>query len=292
MLHYVLGAIGVVTAALFGALLQAAPGGCAARDVFLERSAQHGPEMVSIPANTFLMGSDPAEFGYSPDEPRHRVELSSFAIGRYEVTNAEFAEFLNEQGNQVVDKIPWLLVGRSKHCQIERHAGLYRPLPGYEKHPVVTVSWAGARAYCRWLSLRTGRTYRLPTEAQWEDAARAGSTTFWDWGNQFAPDRLNWRGHAAQPAAMPVGSFAPNAWGIHDMTGNVWEWVLDAFDPLFYLFSPLKDPVLFEDDDWAPGVRGGSFRDSSEFCRPGYRANVWWWGDYDSIGFRVARDKC
>jgi formylglycine-generating enzyme required for sulfatase activity len=119
---------------------------------------------------------------------------------------------------------------------------------------------------------------------------RAGATTFWDWGNEFAPDRLNWRGHSADPAATPVGAFPPNAWGLYDMVGNVWQWVLDAFDPSFYLYSPLKDPVLFEDDCWTPGIRGGSFRDSLEFCRPGYRVNIWWWGDYDSIGFRVASE--
>src|ERR1051326_184446 len=270
--------------------ITAAAGPVSFADPFTRNPARHGPVMVAIAANAFIMGSDPSEFGYSPDEPRHRVELSAFAIGKYEVTNAEFCEFLNEEGNQVTDKIPWVLVGRSVHCRIEKLSKTYRSIHGYAAHPVVTVSWAGARAYCRWLSRHTGKNYHLPTEAQWENVARAGSTTFWDWGNEFAPERVNWRGHSSQAATLPGGSFPANAWGVHDMIGNVWEWVLDAFDPLFYTFSPLKDPVLFDDDCWAPGVRGGCFRDSIEFCRPGYRANVWWWGDYDSIGFRVARD--
>jgi len=257
-------------------------------DRFIATPNRHGPMMVYIAANSFLMGSSPEEFGYTPYELRHPVQLSAFSIGKYEVTNAEFCRFLNNQGNQIDGGIPWILTGRSHRCRIQQHGAVFTPVPGFANHPVVTVSWLGARAYCRWLSQQTGRNYHLPTEAQWECAARAGVRTLWDWGNEFAPGRLNWRGYSLDPATTPVGSFPANAWGICDMLGNVWEWVLDAFDPEFYLYSPLKDPVFFKDECLTPGIRGGSFRDSLEFCRPGYRVNMWWWGDYDSIGFRVA----
>jgi formylglycine-generating enzyme required for sulfatase activity len=269
--------------------LLAAATGATFADPFLNQPTRHGPEMVYIGANQFVMGSDPAEIGYSPDEPRHAVRLSAFSIGKFEVTNQQFCDFLNEEGNRQEEGIPSLLVGRSANCRVERRGGRFRPMAGYAGFPVVTVSWAGARAYCRWLSRRTGRAYHLPSEAQWEDAARSGAGTYWDWGNTFDPARVNCRGKSPSAAAVAIGSFPPNAWGVHDMLGNVWEWVLDAFDPLFYTWSPVVNPVRLDDDSWAPGVRGGSFRDSLEFCRPGNRANVWWWGDYDSIGFRVAR---
>jgi sulfatase modifying factor 1 len=100
---------------------------------------------------------------------------------------------------------------------------------------------------------------------------------------------VNWRGTQASTSTMPVGSFAPNAWGIQDMLGNVWEWALDNFSEQFYLISPRRDPVNFDPEAMAPVIRGGSFRDSLEFCRPGFRINYVWSGNADSIGFRVTR---
>jgi formylglycine-generating enzyme required for sulfatase activity len=240
------------------------------------------------------MGSHPREFGYSPLERRHSVEISPFAIGKFEVTNEEFAAFLNSEGNQRDGGVTWIKVGGSSHTHIELTDAGYRPEPGYAKYPVVAVTWRGARAYCGWLTRRTGRRYFLPTEAQWEYAARAGTATAWPWGDRFDHGLLNSRAKpsaaGSRPnAAMPVGSYPPNPWGVHDLLGNVWEWTLDAYDPFFYWYSPLRNPVLWEEDSWAPVIRGGSFRNSLEFCRPGFRANYWWQGDYDNVGFRVCR---
>jgi formylglycine-generating enzyme required for sulfatase activity len=258
-------------------------------DSLRDLPGEHAPSVVYVAEMRFIMGNHASEFGYSPVATRHPVELSAYSIGRYEVTNEEFCLFLNSTGKAGEGDLPWVRAGTSRRCRIEMRDGRFAPEPGYERHPVVTVTWRGALAYCRWLSEQTGRQYDLPSEAQWECAARAGSTTTWPWGNEFDPSRLNWRGSSDPPALAPVGSYPPNAWGLYDMLGNAWEWVADAYDPYFYLYSPLQDPMLLCGECRAPIIRGGSFRDSVEFCRPAYRANLWWSGDYDGVGFRVMR---
>ncbi len=282
------------TAIALGAWLLLAPvpgpGPAPFTDAFQDGSGRRGPTMVAISGGTFTMGSAPGELGYSTRELQHEVEISAFAIGQFEVTNAEFSAFLNDAGNPREAGVPAVEVSASSASQIRRVGTRYQPRKGFERYPAVTVTWAGARAYCRWLSDKTGRRYRLPTEAEWEYAARAGAATFWPWGDTFDPSRLNWRGTHDPPRAMAVGSFAPNAWGLHDMLGNVWEWTLDAWDQDFYQFSPRRDPVNFDAGTWTPVIRGGGFRDSVEFCRPGFRVSFFWSGDRDSIGFRVSRE--
>lgn len=264
--------------------------GDAVRDAFTDGSGRHAPALVFIEAQSFSMGSRPDAPGYRPNDFRHPVSLSAFAIGATEVTCAEFCEFLNEEGNRLDDGIPWILVERPDSCPVVEVDGAFVPREGYADRPVTTVSWNAARAYCRWLSAKTGRQYRLPTEAEWECAARAGTQTVWSWGDEFDPSRLQWSGSAIFPGeTAPVGTYPPNAWGLHDMEGNVWEWVLDCVEDGFYHYSPEDNPLLFDDDCWTPGIRGGSFADGMDFCRPGYRVNTWWWGEYPGVGFRVAR---
>lgn len=260
------------------------------RDAFVDGSGRRGPSMIAIPAARFVMGSAPEEPGYAPREARHDVELSAYAIGQFEVTNEEFSMFLTAEGNQTEERVPWARVGEPGATRIRRVGTRFQPIAGFARHPVVGVTWAGARAYCRWLSARTGRFYHLPTEAQWEYAARAGTTTIWPWGDAYDPARLNGRDTAGAARTRPVGSFAANPWGLHDMLGNVWEWVLDAFDEHFYLYSPLRDPVLADGATRTPGIRGGGFEDGEDLCRPGCRANFFWSGNRHSIGFRVSRD--
>jgi formylglycine-generating enzyme required for sulfatase activity len=167
-----------------------------------------------------------------------------------------------------------------------REAGGTRPTAGADDLPVVGVSWQGAIAYGRWLSSQTGRDYRLPTEAEWERAARAGSAGTWPWGEAAPAGQLNCGGADGRLAA--VGSYAANAYGVFDLLGNAWEWTLDCFALDFYFYSPTHDPRLLDPACLTPGIRGGSFRDSPEMCRPGYRVNFWWRGA-PSIGFRVVR---
>lgn len=268
----------------------AAPPRPVAGDPFADGSGRVGPAMVVVPARSFVMGSSPTDPGFRPEEARHPVEVSAFAIARTETTNADFCEFLNEEGNRIDLGIPWLLVEREETCLIRRDGDFFVPVEGAERRPVVAVSWAGANAYCRWLSARTARTYRLPTEAEWECAARAGTATAWYWGDEWRGDMLQWRESPSRSTA-PVGSWPPNPWGLHDMYGNVWEWVADCTRDDFYAVSPSRDPVLYDPRCWTPGIRGGSWDDGPEYCRSGYRVNTWWWGEYAGVGFRVAREE-
>lgn len=274
---------------LAGALSAAAPR-AAFSDPFLDGSARRGPDLRAFGETSCVIGSRPDEPGFHPMQVPHRVTLSPFAIGAYEVTNAEIAEFLRDEGNPETEGVPAVLAPPAGVARVCLDGGTVSPEPGAERLPAVSVSWPGARAFCRWLSEKTGRRYDLPTAAQWECAARAGTATTWPWGDDDEAGRHPTRGATrGGTEPFPVGSFPPNAWGLYDMTGNVWEWVLDCFELDFYFHSPERDPVALDGACLAPEIRGGSFRDRGDFCRPGYRANTWWYGGYDALGFRVAR---
>ena len=175
-----------------------------------------GPEMVVIPAGKFVKGSPAGEEG-----PRHQVTIKvPFALGRFAVTLAEFSAFVESTGRAMSQS--------------------YKD-PGFSqtpRHPVVGVSWGDAAAYCQWLSKTTGKTYRLPSEAEWEHACRAGSSTpFW-WGASISTDDANYNGNYTygggkkgqyRKATVPVESFKPNPWGLYQMHGNVWEWCADPW---------------------------------------------------------------
>jgi formylglycine-generating enzyme required for sulfatase activity len=253
------------------------------QDPFVDGTPRRGPSMIAVAPLTFAMGSLPDEPGYLEAQRRHRVELSGYAIAQYEVTNAEFCEFLNAAGNGTTRGMPWL--GASPHASIETRANSFVPKPGAESRPVVAVTWEGARAYCAWLTRSTRFHYDLPTAAEWEAAARAGSGTTWPWGDRDEPGR--YRGSAGETA--PVGSYPPNAWGLHDMLGNAWEWVRDCYEHDAYDLSPVRDPVIARGDCLTPEVRGGSFKDDGRDCRPGSRADFFAMAAAGSIGFRVAR---
>lgn len=261
------------------------------RDPFLGNAERHGPEMVYITPQEFTMGSSPRSPGFKPDEVQHLVRLSAYSIGVYEVTNVEFCEFLNELGNRYDSGIPWVLTDRLESCLIREVDGAFLPVSGAESRPVVTVTWNGANAYCDWLSEKTGASYRLPTEAEWECASRAGTSTIWPWGDHFDSGRLHWRESMPMDNTVAVGSYPPNQWGIHEMLGNAWEFVVDCVDQDFYRHSPTDDPVMYIAQCWTPGIRGGSFADGPDVCRPGHRINTWWWGEYTGVSFRVAREE-
>lgn len=240
------------------------------RDPFCDGSGA-GPELVTIPGGRFIMGSAPGTWGARLLEVPHPVELSPFAMARREVTVAELARFLNEAGERDAEGVPYLGDDR----QLRREAGRLTPVRGADDLPAVSVSWRGALAYARWLSAKTGRDYRLPTEAQWERAALSPHD-----------GAGNCRGEAGRLAA--AGTAAPNALGVLDLLGNAWEWTLDCFAMDFYFYSPGRDPVVLDPACLTPGIRGGSFQDTAELCRPSFRVNFWWRGA-PSIGFRVVR---
>ena len=183
------------------------------------------PEMVDIPAGPFKMGNP----GGTPQElPVHEVELSAYAIGKYEVTNQEYQRFVQATGH-VPPVDPIFAEGKN----------YFGTLP---THPVVEISVTDAMAYCLWLSRRTGQNYHLPTEAQWEKAARGGlDQATYPWGEErlenMARMNLTW-----SEGTVPVGSYPPNAFGLYDIVGNVNEIISDWYTENYYRKSPRRDP--------------------------------------------------
>ena len=175
------------------------------------RIAELTPEMVRIEGGCFVMGSPESETGRDDDERQHEVCVEDFSMGTHEVTFAEYDRFAKATGRSRPDDSGW----------------------GRERRPVINVSWHDATAYARWLSGETGRRYRLPTEAEWEYAARAGTETAYPWGNSVGRDRANCDGCGSRwdnTRTAPVGLFEANAWGLHDTVGNVWEWTCSEYD--------------------------------------------------------------
>lgn len=231
------------------------------------------PQMVIIPAGDFLMGSPPDEAMREKDEgPQHRVTIArSFAVGVYEITFAEWDA-----------------------CTADGGCNGHHPFDygrGRGSHPVVDVSWQDAQAYVKWLSRKTRQHYRLLTEAEWEYAARAGSSTEYYWGTRVGQNHANcqhcgsaWEGK--QPA--PVGSFVPNAFGLFDMLGNVWEWVADRYHASYHR-APRNGRVWTGGEDMRV-VRGGSWMNEADESRAARRDASAADGRGENSGFRVARE--
>jgi formylglycine-generating enzyme required for sulfatase activity len=234
--------------------------------------------MVHVPAGEFVMGGDE---GGSDERPVHAVYLDDFYVDKTEVTNAQFAGFLNERGNQEEGGATWLHV-EDEACLIAEIDGQYRPKNGYESHPVVEVTWHGAVAYCEW----AGR--RLPTEAEWEKAARGTDGRTYPWGEGIDCDRANYGGCAGQ--AIEVGSLPSGAspYGALDMAGNVYEWVLDWYDGVYYAASPSSNPQGPVSGS-CRSVRGGSWVNGEK--RVGVTARFSNAPDnaINNVGFRCAR---
>jgi formylglycine-generating enzyme required for sulfatase activity len=195
------------------------------------RGADWCPRMVVIPSGSFLMGSPKNEPGRFDDEgPQRRVTVRSIAVGKFGVTRRQWSRFVAATGRPVVTGCAW---SPADHPTWQN--------PGFaqdDDHPVVCISWRDAQDYVGWLSKRTGHQYRLLSEAEWEYAARAGTTTAYPWGARASHDRANYGAEqCCSPLAAgrdkwihtsPVGSFPPNAFGLYDMIGNVSQWVQDC----------------------------------------------------------------
>ena len=188
--------------------------------------------MVLIPAGEFRMGSNS---GRNDEKPVHSVYVDAFYMDKYEVTNAEYAVFLNTKGKHAEGGRTWLQIGSGAE-RIEYVAGKYRAKAGYENHPVVEVSWYGAMAYAEW------KGKRLPTEAEWEYAARGSlSSLKYPWGNSIDSSRANYSRHVGDTTA--VGKYTANGYGLYDVAGNVWEWCLDEYNGNFYSISSARNPL-------------------------------------------------
>jgi len=232
--------------------------------------SRDGMVMLYVSEGQFEMGNDYDERA----RPVHMVALDAFWIDQTEVTNAMFAAFLNEQGNQVEEGVSWLEPGAGHrgivYGHIEENDGVFRPQTGYEDYPVIEVSWYGAAAYCSWIG------GRLPTEAEWEYAARGPQARVYPWGNTFdgrltnycdANCTYDWRDTGFDDGFAqwaPVGSYPGGAsWcGAMDMAGNVWEWVGDWWSEDYYAHSPTDNPQG-PDSGTLRVARGGSWFDES-----------------------------
>jgi serine/threonine-protein kinase len=233
--------------------------------------------MVHVPGGTFQMGSDESDLDAWDDQfPQHSVTLDGFWIDQTEVTNAQFATFLSNQGNQAEGGLTWL-DQEDEDCLIEQSGGEFRPKGGYGDHPVTQVSWHGAEAYCEWVGAR------LPTEAEWEYAARGSGGLIYPWGDDFDcsrgnfDDETSWDVHVAgyegcdgYERTAPVGSFPTGmSWcNALDMAGNVWEWVADWYGG--YPSEAQTNPAGPPDGD-GKVLRGGGWTGHSLWVRAAYR---------------------
>jgi len=203
--------------------------------------------MVWIPAGRFRMG-DLQGGGDSNEKPVHRVWVDKFAMGRYEVTFAEYDHFAQATGRQKPNDQGW----------------------GRGKRPVINVSWDDATAYADWLSQQTGQKYRLPTEAEWEYAARAGTETKFWWGNQIGSNKANcWNDDCGDrfKYTAPVGSFQANPFGLYDTVGNVWEWTCSEYQNRY---NGQEKTCLSKNRAKSDGrfaVRGGSWNSEARWAR-------------------------
>ncbi len=227
------------------------------------------PELVVIPAGTFTMGSPLDEDGRDDSEgPQHEVRVPRFALGRHEVTFAQYDACVEAGGcAERPDDEGW----------------------GRGDRPVIDVSWDDAEAYVAWLSETTGEAYRLPSEAEWEYAARAGTTTPFSTGATISTSQANYDGYYNN--TMPVGSFDANPWDLFDMHGNVWEWVEDCLHVDYY-GAPVDGSAWLEADGGnclMRGLRGGSWYDNPRSLRSANRTFFDSDTPYWSSGFRVAR---
>jgi formylglycine-generating enzyme required for sulfatase activity len=238
------------------------------KDTF--RECQSCPEMVVVPAGEFMMGWPATQAGTSDNEgPQHKVTIGRpFAVARFELTFAEWDACVAQGG-----------CPRDTSDQTSR-----RP-----RQPVINVSWNEAKLYVAWLSKITGKPYRLLSEAEWEYAARAGSTARYASGDDEAGlDPYAWYSANANNRAHPVGEKAPNAFGLFDMHGNVWEWVEDCYHE-DYEGAPVDGAAWTTGACEARVLRGGAFNNTPPFLRPAYRLKAMSVDQQLFFGIRIGR---
>jgi formylglycine-generating enzyme required for sulfatase activity len=236
------------------------------------RDAPFTPELVVIAAGEFMMGSTEWEEGRLHGEgPRHRVTIARrFAIGRYPVTYDEYDRFC--AANQL-------------------HKASDEGWGDRARRPVINVSWQDAQAYIAWLSQETGWAYRLPSEAEWEYACRAGTTSRYSVGDTITPRDANYE-DSGLGRTSEVGAYPPNPWGLHDMHGNVWEWVEDDWHENYQGAPADGSAWKGLETSSIPRrcvLRGGSWFEDSWLCRSAFRGRLDAPNRDDYTGFRVAR---
>ncbi|HEX4142589.1 MAG TPA: formylglycine-generating enzyme family protein [Pirellulales bacterium] len=270
-------------------------------------------DMVPIPGGKFVMGSPNGEPDHKADEsPQHEVEISPFWMGKCEVTWNEYDVWtftLDIQRRQVF---------HAEATDLEKRAdAVTRPTKPYvdmsfgmgkDGYPAISMTQLAAKTYCKWLSQKTGRYYRLPTEAEWEYACRAGTTTAYSFGDD--PAKLGeyaWYVDNSSDHYQKVGKKKPNPWGLFDMHGNVCEWTLDAYVPSGYQEFAGKlavNPLVVSKSEYPKAVRGGAWTDDADRLRSAARLgshkdwkqqdpqlpqSIWYFTDAQFLGFRLVR---
>ncbi len=244
--------------------------------------------LVAIKGGSFMMGSNA---GDSDEKPVHRVTVKDFWISQHEETTEEVLVWLNAPGVVVQDG--WIDFD-SEYCPIRRNGSKYELNTASKfgqsgQQPMVCISQRGAMAYCQWKqTLYPGWTIRLPYEAEWEYAARAGSTTEYPWGDSITTADANISGGPG--VTTEVGAYRPNAWGLYDTAGNVWEWCLDSYDADYYSSSPTENPRGPAAAGGSVVLRSGSWRSDAAYARSAIRLNLNPDFTRSGIGFRIVAE--
>ena len=269
-------------------------------------------EMVPIPGGTFTMGSPEQEANRNSDDegPLHEVKISPFWIGKFEITWDQY-ETWGDEMDQLRRKM-LSLPATPRDALVD---GISKPTEEYTdmsfgmgrgNYPAICMTQHAARTYCEWLTAKTGRYYRLPTEAEWEYACRAGTNTAFSFGDDASQiGEYAWYYDNAEDQYQEVGQKKPNPWGLHDMHGNVSEWVLDQYSEDFYLKTKgAENPLNIPNKLYPRVVRGGGWDEDPESLRSAARKassedwkeqdpqlpqSIWYHTDALSVGFRVVR---
>lgn len=271
-------------------------------------------EMLPIPGGTFMMGSPEDEEGREEDEgPQHEVEISPFWMSKTEVTWDVYDVWMSDLDIFRREALQLEASPRDAFADVFQLSQPTKPYTdmtfgmGSRGYPAVCMTQHAARTFCKWLSAKTGRYYRLPTEAEWEYACRAGTTTAYSFGDD--PDLLEdyaWFFDNTDNGYEKVGQKEPNPWGLHDMHGNVAEWVLDQHDEAGYeaVLAEKKDPLAIPKTLYPRVVRGGGWDQFPEDCRSAAREgsneewkkqdpqvpkSIWYHTDALHVGFRIVR---
>jgi formylglycine-generating enzyme required for sulfatase activity len=277
-------------------------------------------KMVPIPGGKFTMGSPETEKGRSEDEgPQIEIEIQPFWMGACEVTWSEFDIFAFKYDIKAAQEATSRGKTPTRTADDVKADAVTRPTPpyvdmtfgyGHDGYPAICMTQHAAAQYCKWLATKTGKPYRLPTEAEWEYACRAGSKTAYFFGDD--PAKLGeyaWYFENSNEKPQPVGKKKPNPWGLYDIHGNVSEWCQDNYMAEYFgrlqkAAKPVRNPLLRTDENPWNTVRGGSWEDDAVFCRSAARRgaeeewsiqdpqspkSIWWHTDAHFVGFRVVR---
>lgn len=284
-----------------------------AQDSYIEKLPQTSYElpMQFIAGGSFTMGSPPSEPGHFGDEgPQHQVTVDGFWMGQYEITWELYNLFVTRDFDQnQVKKTP----NSEVQIDVDAVSGATTPYVemsfgmGIDGYPAICMTQLAAVKFCEWLSAMTGHFYRLPTEAEWEYACRAGSQTAYSYGEDTAQlADYAWYAENSNEKYQKVGTKLPNPWGLYDMHGNVAEWTLDQYLPTAYRqrTGSVENPLSSGDKVYPKTVRGGSWMDAPNRLRSAARRpsskqwkkrdpqipkSKWWHTDAPFVGFRVVR---